>query len=179
MSSVTDKLFGGTDPYGMDVAADNRRAAEEFIKQQTSQGRQDVLSAYDPMTQAIQQGYQRGADIYSYAIPQQLAALRTGAQEAERMRMGSLPFYQYALMGVPFNMPQITSQGRPTDVPAFQNVPSMGQPQVVPAATAPAINLANLLSGLAGMTSGGSGATDGGYGGGVGGSDFANGQRIN
>ena len=53
MSSVTDKLFGSTDTYGMDVAADNRRSAEEFIKQQTSQGRQDVLSAYDPMTQAI------------------------------------------------------------------------------------------------------------------------------
>ena len=156
MSSVTDKLFGGTDTYGMDVAAENRRSAEQFIKQQTSQGRQDVLSAYDPMTQAIQQGYQQGADIYSYAIPQQLAALRTGAQEAQRMRMGSLPFYQYALMGVPFNMPQMTSQVRPADVPAFQNVPSMGQPQAVQAAAynpqaAAAFNPANIANMLSGM----------------------------
>lgn len=156
MSSVTDKLFGGTDTYGMDVAAENRRSAEQFIKQQAAQGRQDVLSAYDPMTQAIQQGYQRGADIYSYAIPQQLAALRTGAQEAQRMRMGSLPFYQYALMGVPFNMPQMVSQVRPADVPAFQNVPSMGQPQVVQAAAynpqaSAAFNPANIANMLSGM----------------------------
>ena len=156
MSSVTDKLFGGTDTYGMDVAAENRRSAEQFIKQQAAQGRQDVLSAYDPMTQAIQQGYQRGADIYSYAIPQQLAALRTGAQEAQRMRMGSLPFYQYALMGVPFNMPQMVSQVRPADVPAFQNVPSMGQPQAVQAAAynpqaSAAFNPANIANMLSGM----------------------------
>ena len=179
MSSVTDKLFGGTDTYGMDVAAENRKSAEQFIKQQAAQGRQDVLSAYEPMTQAIQQGYQRGADIYSYAIPQQLAALRTGAQEAQRMRMGSLPFYQYALMGVPFNMPQMTSQVRPADVPAFQNVPSMGQPQVVQAPTygGQSFNtagIANMLSGMFGGNSGG-----GGYGGGVGGSDFADGKRVN
>ena len=162
MSSVTDKLFGGTDTYGMDVAAENRKSAEQFIKQQAAQGRQDVLSAYDPMTQAIQQGYQRGADIYSYAIPQQLAALRTGAQEAQRMRMGSLPFYQYALMGVPFNMPQMMAQVRPADVPAYQNVPSMGQPQAVQAAAyAPQAsagfnpaNIANMLSGM-GMMGGG------------------------
>ena len=179
MSSVTDRLFGGTDTYGMDVAAENRRSAEQFIKQQTAQGRQDVLSAYDPMTQAIQQGYQRGADIYSFAIPQQLAALQSGAQEAYRMRAGALPAYQSALMGMPYNLSQMVNQTAPINVPTYQNVPSMGQPQVVQAATAPSMNFANLLSGLSGMTSGGSGATDGGYGGGVGGSDFANGQRIN
>lgn len=175
MSSVTDKLFGSTDTYGMDVAADNRRSAEEFIKQQAAQGRQDVMSAYGPMTQAIQQGYQSGADIYSHAIPQQLAALRTGAQEAQRMRMGSLPFYQYALMGVPFNMPQMASQVRPVDVPAYQDVPSMGQPQVVQAPTygGQSFNPASIATMLSGMTG------NGGYGGGVGGSDFANGQRIN
>lgn len=180
MSSVTDKLFGSTDTYGMDVAADNRRAAEEFIKQQTSQGRQDVLSAYDPMTQAIQQGYQRGADIYSFAIPQQLAALQSGAQEAYRMRAGALPAYQSALMGTPYNLSQMVNQTAPINVPTFQNVPSMGQPQAVEAARmTPSMSLANLLSGISGMTSSGSGATDGGYGGGVGGEDFANGQRIN
>ena len=177
MSSVTDKLFGGTDTYGMDVAADNRRAAEEFIKQQTSQGRQDVLSAYDPMTQAIQQGYQRGADIYSFAIPQQLAALQSGAQEAYRMRAGALPAYQSALMGTPYNLSQMVNQTAPINVPTYQNVPSMGQPQVVEAAKmTPSMSLANVLAGISGMASG---ATDGGYGGGVGGSDFANGQRIN
>ena len=175
MSSVTDRLFGGTDTYGMDVAADNRRSAEQFIKQQTSQGRQDVLSAYDPMTQAIQQGYQRGADIYSFAIPQQLAALQSGAQEAYRMRAGALPAYQSALMGMPYDLSQMVNQTAPINVPAYQNVPSMGQPQAVAAAT-PSMSLANVLSGISGMTSG---ATDGGYGGGVGGSDFANGQRIN
>lgn len=180
MSSVTDKLFGGTDTYGMDVAADNRRAAEEFIKQQTSQGRQDVLSAYDPMTQAINQGYQRGADIYSFAIPQQLAALQSGAQEAYRMRAGALPAYQSALMGMPYNLSQMVNQTAPINVPTFQNVPSMGRPMAVEAAsTTPSINLANLLSGISGMTSGGYVANDGGYGGGVGGEDFANGQRIN
>jgi len=185
MSSVTDKLFGGTDTYGMDVAADNRRTAEEFIKQQTSQGRQDVLSAYDPMTQAINQGYQRGADIYSFAIPQQLAALQSGAQEAYRMRAGALPAYQSALMGMPYNLSQMVNQTAPINVPTFQNVPSMGRPMAVEAAsTTPSINLANLLSGISDMTSGGSfghhgGYGDGGYGGGVGGEDFANGQRIN
>ena len=180
MSSVTDKLFGSTDTYGMDVAADNRRSAEEFIKQQTSQGRQDVLSAYDPMTQAIQQGYQRGADIYSFAIPQQLAALQSGAQEAYRMRAGALPAYQSALMGTPYNLSQMVNQTAPINVPTFQNVPSMGRPMAVEAAsTNPSINLANLLSGISGMTSGGYVANDGGYGGGVGGEDFANGQRIN
>ena len=179
MSSVTDKLFGSTDTYGMDVAADNRRSAEEFIKQQTTQGRQDVLRAYDPTAQALQQGYQRGLDIYSEAVPQQLAALRTGAGEAYRMRAGSLPFYQYALMGVPFNMPQMMAQNRPIDVPAYQNVPSMGRPMAVePPAynsqTAAAFNpasIANMLGGMIDMS--------GGYGGGVGGSDFANGQRVN
>ena len=177
MSSVTDRLFGGTDTYGMDVAAENRRTAEQFIKQQTAQGRQDVLSAYDPMTQAIQQGYQRGADIYSFAIPQQLAALQSGAQEAYRMRAGALPAYQSALMGTPYNLSQMVNQTAPINVPTYQNVPSMGQPQVVEAAKmTPSMSLANLLSGISGMASG---ATDGGYGGGVGGSDFANGQRIN
>ena len=173
MSSVTDRLFGGTDTYGMDVAAENRRSAEQFIKQQTEQGRQDVLSAYDPTAQALQQGYQRGLDIYSEAVPQQLAALRTGAGEAYRMRAGSLPYYQYALMGVPFNMPQMVSQTRPIDVPAYQNVPSMGRPMAVeapaysPQAAFNPTSVANMLGGM------------GGYGGGVGGSDFANGQRIN
>lgn len=134
MSSVTDKLFGGTDTYGMDVAAENRRAAEQFIKGQAQQARQDVLAAVDPMAQAIQQGYQKGADVYSYAIPQQIAALRTGTQEAQRMRMGSLPFYQYALMGVPFNMPLTTSLIRKADVPAYENVPRFNLPGVVQAA---------------------------------------------
>jgi hypothetical protein len=56
----------------------------------------------------------------------------------------------------------------------------MGQPQAVEAAKmTPSMSIAKLLSGISGMTSSGSGATDGGYGGGVGGSDFANGQRIN
>ena len=175
MSSVTDKLFGKTDTYGMDVAADNRRSAEQFIRQQSQQARQDVLSAYDPMAQAIQQGYQSGADVYAQAIPQQLAALRTGAQEAQRMRMGSLPFYQYALMGVPFNMNQMLAQTRPADVPAYQDVPSLGQPQVVQApsynpqmgGSFNASSVANMLGGM------------GGYGGGYGGSDYANGERIN
>lgn len=162
MSSVVDRLFGGTDTYGMDVAAENRRTAEQFIRSQAQQARQDVMSAYDPMTQAIQQGYQRGADIYSYAIPQQLAALQSGAQEAYRLRSGSLPYYQYALMGVPFNMPQILAQSGPLNVPTYQNVPSMGQPQVVQAAAYspqasagfnPA-NIANMLSGM-GMMGGG------------------------
>jgi hypothetical protein len=178
MSSVTDKLFGSTDTYGMDVAAENRRSAEEFIKQQAAQGRQDIISAIDPMTQSIQQGYQKGADIYSYAIPQQLAALRTGAQEAQRMRMGALPSYQYALMGVPFNIPQMLSQTRPVDVPAYQDVPSMGQPQVVQAASRPDLGSDSIASMLAGIFNTG-GSSGGGYGGGVGGSDFANGQRIN
>jgi len=31
MSSVTDRLFGGTDTYGMDVAAENRRTAEQSL----------------------------------------------------------------------------------------------------------------------------------------------------
>lgn len=155
MSSVTEKLFGGTDKSGMEAAAANRAAAEQFIKSQAQQARQDVISAYDPMTQAIQQGYQKAADVYSYAIPQQLAALRTGAQEAQRMRMGALPYYQYALMGVPFNMQQILGQTSPANVPAYQNVPSMGQPQVVsaasympPAAAFTAPSIAEMLSGI-------------------------------
>ena len=161
MSSVTDRLFGGTDTYGMDVAAENRRSAEEYIKQQTAQGRQDVLSAYDPTAQALQQGYQRGLDIYSHAVPQQLAALRTGAGEAYRMRAGSLPFYQYALMGVPFNMPQMMAQVRPVDVPSYQNVPSMGRPMAVEApayspqaaASLNPTSIANMLSGMGGIYS--------------------------
>ena len=178
MSSVKDALFGKTDTYGMDVAAENRRSAEDYIKQQTAQGRQDVIAAYDPTVQALQQGYQRGLDIYSAAVPQQLAALRTGAGEAYRMRAGSLPFYQYALMGVPFNMPQMMSQVGPIDVPAYQNVPSMGQPQAVQASAynpqAAAFNPASIANMLGGM-----GGNMGGYGGGYGGEDFANGQRIN
>ena len=176
MSSVTDRLFGGTDTYGMDVAAENRRSAEEYIKQQTGQGRQDVIAAYDPTAQALQQGYQRGLDIYSEAVPQQLAALRTGAGEAYRMRAGSLPFYQYALMGVPFNMNQIVSQVRPIDVPAYQNVPSMGRPMAVEApaySPATSFNPASIVDMLGGLFD-----MNGGYGGGVGGTDFADGERV-
>jgi len=77
-------------------------------------------------------------------------------------------------MGVPFNMPQMVSQTRPIDVPAYQNVPSMGRPQAVQASAynpqAAAFNPASVANMLGGM---------GGYGGGVGGSDFANGQRVN
>lgn len=143
MSSVVDKLFGGTDTYGMDVAAENRRTAEEFIKQQAQQARSDVMGFYDPMTQAIQQGFQRGADVYSMAIPQQIRSLQQGAQEAYRLRAGALPFYQYALMGVPFNMPQILAQSAPPTVAAYQDVPSLGQPQVVQAVSNPLAGMTN------------------------------------
>ena len=97
------------------------------------------------------------------------------------MRAGALPAYQSALMGMPYNLSQMVNQTAPINVPSFQNVPSMGQPQAVEAARmTPSMSLANLLSGIMGGGSGASGTvSDGGYGGGVGGSDFANGQRIN
>ena len=119
MGDVVNKLFGGTDDSAQKATIRQNDMSREYIQQQYGQARNDISSAYNPMSQALSGGFGSAMDAYNQAAPRQLDAMSQGNFGAQQQIMAGLPAFQAALMGQPVDMGSVFQPQRIAYDPAM------------------------------------------------------------
>jgi len=132
MSGAVKKLFGGVDDSAQKGTIQQNDISRNFIDRQYGVARNDISSAYAPMSQALTGGFQGAADVYGQMAPQQLNALSQGNQNAQQNIMSGLGAYQNALMGNPVDMSSVFKPQRITYDPSMFQRQLPQAPQYAP-----------------------------------------------
>lgn len=131
-SDIGESLFGDQGEGAQEQQSRENQQAREFIEQQVTQARGDVLPLFDASAQARQQGAQGALSVLGGAIPSQLDVFQRGNLAAQQAILGG----------------QFTPQMLGVDLGFLQGAPAQPLPQQtnpVAQATAPAQALGGLL----------------------------------
>jgi hypothetical protein len=97
-------------------SAQERAQALQYIQQQTGQAQDYLANSYAPMQGALNQGYSGALQALAGGFAPRMNAITQSAQDAQRFQIGSLPFVQQALMGVPINLADIAPRTQKANI---------------------------------------------------------------
>lgn len=104
MSSVVDRLFGGTDKSSLRSQKAANKEIQDFVREQMGQSRQDVMDLWPGISQNRNMGYQQALDMFGQSMPQQVDMFQQGNMGAQSALLAGMPQFQNAILGMPTDM---------------------------------------------------------------------------